>query len=312
MKAVYSTELATETARAALAGVSPGTVDSIVFEEVRSPWEERVRLHSRKNHTEAVFCIWKSPAFLSARIHRLALYILDSLDPVFQYDRDAAAALSAVPQIRQDHNHIWSIYVDSRIERMGLENFFDRALRRNLFVDGRKGYPWSLSIMIFEKLWEKEHFTHPEIMAYARNPEKALKDVAVMDLDAFEVEINRCGGSGSVKDHITNMPSPQLRDVAHRLLAFLAESCDGARVDACCYGMRLISEGEVFAEMVVSRRDSILITLFGFESDHRVTYALGTDPLDMERIQTKIKETYDAISRHSHARRLTEPLRVPI
>jgi hypothetical protein len=310
---VYSNEIAEKTARAALACEAAGPIDGVVLNEAKSPWEEKIRLLRTRDSIEAELHVWKSPEFLAARINRLALYALDSLDPTFVFDMKAMVALKADPKIRRAHNHIWSIYVDSRIERMGLENFFDRSLRRNLFVDSQRSNAWSLSNRLFNRLWRKERFTHLEIIDYARKlGEMVMEDVEDLDPYTFDVEMNRYRGDCSAGDCVEAIPSRELKDVATGLLSFVAGACRGTLVEPCYYGIRFIHEGIVFAEMVTTKKNSLLLTLFDFASESRASYVLGADCQEMEKIQEALKEIYDAISLFSQARRSKEPLGFPM
>ena len=36
-------------------------------------------------------------------------------------------------------------------KRMGIENFFDKTLRKNLFIDSQKNLPWTISNLFFDK-----------------------------------------------------------------------------------------------------------------------------------------------------------------
>jgi hypothetical protein len=310
-RAVYTSELVEGTARAVLAGVPGAALNHIVLRDVRSPWEEKIRLQSSRNKTDITFFIWKSPEFLIARVHRLALYVLDYFDPAFTYDRNGVSALQATPGIRRTHHHIWSIYVDSRIEKMGLENFYDRPLRRSLFIDSQKTWPWTVSSRFFERLWEKERFTHPEIIDYARDPGKLTGDAEPAQADAFELEISRYAVGRTLKEHVEKIPSRQLRELAHTLLAFVSSRCRETIVEMSYYGVRFMSQGELFAEMVTTKNDVLLFTLFDCRNAESKNYTIGTDTQGLEQIQRAIKDAYDTISQ-SHSTDLKESFSVPI
>ena len=106
------------------------------------------------------------------RIYRLFLYVCDALNDQFQYDPTHTPHGSNEPKIRETYNHIWGIYIDRRIEEMGIENFFDKTLRRNLFIDSQKNLPWTISTLFFNKLWSKDIYTHAEMIDYAYNLDK--------------------------------------------------------------------------------------------------------------------------------------------
>jgi hypothetical protein len=309
----YTNEIAEGTAQAALVSASRGVISGFVLKEAKSPWAEKIRLRRTWEYIEAELHIWMSPEFLAARINRLALFALDSLDPGFAFDMDAMVALRADARIRRAHNHIWTIYVDSRIERMALDNFFDRSLRRNLFVDSQRAHPWSVSDRVFDQLWRKEHFTHPEIIDYARRLEEIMADgVQNADSRTFEVEMSHYRGDYSALDCVKAIPSQELKEAANRLLDFVSNTCRGTLIEPCYYGIRFIHQGIVLAEMVTSKRDSLLVTLFDVPSQNLASYALGTDSRDIENILAAVKGIYDAISRHSQRDHSEEPLRFPM
>lgn len=312
-QAVYSKEIAEEEAKSALITASGGIINSFALKAARSPWEEKIRLHRNWDYVEAELHIWKSPQFLAARINRLALFVRDSLDPDFAFDMDAMVALRADPGIRRAHNHIWTIYVDSRIEKLGLDNFFDKSLRRNLFLDSQRRHSWAVSNRLFDKLWRKEGFTHPEIIDHAKKLEgMLLKDVEDIDCNTFEVEMNGYRGDYSAEDCVEAILPKELKDGAKVLLNFVNGVCRGAHIETCCYGIRFIHEGIIFAEMATTKKDSLPLTLFDFSSETSVSYVLGRDLGNMEKIQDALKEIYEAISFHFQNNRSEEPARVPM
>jgi hypothetical protein len=311
----YSVENVKGMAEAAISIAPVGAINNILLKEVKSPWQEKVLLHSSNNYTDAIFFVWKSDEFLRARVQRLALYVLDALDPGFRYDGDALIKPGMTPKIRQTHNHIWSIYVDSRIAKMGLESFFDRTLRRNLFLDAEKAYPWHLSKRFFGKLWEREGLTHPEILDYACDLGKVMEGAESRTrTEYFEVEINLHLAEGSVEDRLKRIAREDLREMSRELLEFVTTRCPETTVHLSYYGIRFIVEGELLAEMITTKADTLLITLFDFPHGKKWTcYDLGRSPQEMGQIQGRIKQLYDEISRHhSHARHLREPSRIPI
>jgi hypothetical protein len=309
---VYTPETVERMARSVLTMGSGPAVRNVSLKEVCSPWDERIRLRFKAGHTDIMLHIWNSPQFLAARIHRLVLYGLDSLNPVFNYDKSAAVALDLTPRTRETHNHIWSIYVDSRIERMGLENFFDRTVRRNLFVDSQKTYPWALSRVLFDKLWERGSFTHQEIMYYANDLGKLLDHHKTWDPEAFEIEINRSVSDHSVMKQVESILSPALRNTADALLEFVTSRCRGTLIEPSYYGIYFMYEQEIFAEMVTTKKDSIHLTLFDFQLEKHMAYVLTENPRDIQEVQEAMKEIYHKISRHSYLKTLKNPYSMPI
>jgi hypothetical protein len=309
---VITAETVKRMARVALATGSGPVVRNISLNEVCSPWDEKVRLRCKAGHLDIILHIWNSPQFLTARIHRLVLYGLDSLDPAFEYDRNAVLTLGLTPKTRETHNHIWSIYIDSRIEKMGLENFFDRTLRRNLFVDSQKAYPWALSSVFFDKLWKRGSFTHPEIIDYARDLAKLLDHHKVWDPEAFEIEINRFVSDHSALKQVENIFSPALKHIADTLLTFITSRCRGTLIEPSYYGIYFMYDQEIFAEMVTTKKDSLLLTLFDFQLERHVAYVLTEESQGLQKVQEAMKEIYDKISLHSYLKTMKNPYSTPI
>jgi hypothetical protein len=308
----YTPETVKRIARAALAMGSGPAVRSISLKEVCSPWDEKVQVRFKAGHTDITLHIWNGPQFLAARVHRLVLYGLDSLSPAFSYDRNAVLAMNLTPRTRETHNHIWSIYVDSRIEKIGLENFFDRTLRRNLFVDSQKTYPWALSSVLFDKLWERGSFTHQEIIDYAHDLAKLLDHQKIWDPDAFEIEINRSVSDHSVMKLVEGISSPALRNITGTLLEFVTSRCRGTLIEPSYYGIYFMYEQEIFAEMVTTKQDALHLTLFDFQLEKHMAYVLTENPQGIQEVQEAMKEIYDKISRHSYLKTLKNPYSMPI
>jgi hypothetical protein len=287
-------------------------IRNVDISKARSPWDEKTRLRLRKGCFDTRLHLWDSFRFLYARIYRLLLYVSDSLDLRFHYDPNAFDDPAEEPRIRETHNHIWGIYVDSRVERKGLDNFFDRTLRRNLFIDSQRSYPWSISKLFFEKLWERERFTHAEIIEYARNPDRLLEDNSIWDRNAFEIEISRSLGDHSVKKHIDDIPSPILRDFADDILRFVASHCRGTLIESSYYGTYFMYDQEIFAEMLTTKSDSLLLTLFDFQRTSSTSYVVGENSKDIPEIEGAIKTIYDSISLHSQLKAMKNPYGPPI
>jgi hypothetical protein len=313
IKSAFESDTAERIARAALALGPHAQIKNISIKEVGSPWDEKVRLRDRTGYHDVRLDVWRSPKFLPARIYRLVLYVLDSLDPGFKYDQNTLILAGLTSKTKETYNHIWSIYVDSRIEKMGFENFFDRILRRNLFVDSQKTYPWALSIFLFDKLWEKGSFTHQEIIEYSHNLSKLLDHSESWDPEAFEIEMNRSVSHHSIKKHVEKIFSPALRDIADTLLRFVTSRCRGTLIESSYYGIYFMYDQEIFAEMVTTKKDSLLITLFDYQLQKHATYIFGeTEPQDIQKVQDAIKEIFDRISLHSHLKAIRDPYRGPI
>jgi hypothetical protein len=136
--------------------------------------------------------------------------------------------------------------------------------------------------------------------------------VQSVDSRAFEVEMSHYRGDYSALDCVKAISSQELKEAANRLLDSVSNTCRGTLIEPCYYGIRFIHQGMVFAEMVTSKRDSLLVTLFDVVSQNRASYALGTDSRDIEDFLAAVKGIYDAISRHSQRDHSEEPLRFPM
>jgi hypothetical protein len=283
------------------------SIRHIEIEEVDSPWNEKVTIKRKRDSLDAKISLWGDPLYLYGRIFRLFLYIYDSLHPVFQYDPQKVPNGSIEQRERETYNHIWGIYIDSRMERRGIENFYDRILRRNLFIDAQKNLAWKESSRLFQRLWEKETYTHPEIIEYACHLNRLSGTERLVHLASFEVEINRSPVDHSVKNHIGQMTSNVLRDKANGILKFTADHCRGTLIDSSYYGIYFMYDQEIFAEMVTTKSDVLLLTLFDFESNVNETYTLE-EHSEIETLQAKILEIYDRISSHIQLKAIKNPV----
>ena len=288
-------------------------IRDIYMKEVDSPWGERIiRLQRKPGPVDVKLTLWKNDMFLYGRIYRLFLYISDALDPNFQYNPELTPHGVAEPKARETYNHIWGIYVDSRLEKMGIESFFDKTLRRNLFIDTQKALPWTVSNLLFEKLWNKGAFTHPEMINYAFNLDKVSEHDGSVDFDAFEIEIGRSLMVHTAKKNVHNIASNSLRDIAYRILNFTTSHCKGTLVESSYYGIYFMYDQEIFAEMATTRPDTLLITLFDFQSNLHRTYTVTEDSEEINIIQQAIKKIYDRIAIHSRLKVIKNPYGAPV
>jgi hypothetical protein len=282
------------------------SIRKIEIEEVDSPWNERVAVRRKRGSFDVKISLWKAPRFLYGRLYRLFLYIGDALDPTFQYDPEKVPNGSIEPRERETYNHIWGIYIDSRLERKGIENFYDRILRRNLFIDIQKDLAWRESSDLFQRLWEKEIFTHPEIIDDAFHLNKLFNADRLDYPEAFEIEINKSPIDHSVRKHIDRMASNGLREKANDLLTFTADHCRGTLMESSSYGIYFMYDQETFAEMVTTKSDVLLLTLFDFQSNVNESYTI-TESSEIQTIQTKIQDIYDRISSHLRLKSIKNP-----
>jgi hypothetical protein len=285
-------------------------VGDIHLRSVSSPWDEKIRLKQRGKKQGGIdISLWDGEEFLCGRIYRLLLYVSDALDPRFLYRSEEKPRGSEEPKVREIYHHLWSISVDSRIERAGIDNFFDRALRRNLFIDVLRNLPWNVSGKIFDDLWEAGDTTHPEMISCARD----LLELAERNenRDAFETEISRSAGLYP-HDHIDKILSSRLRRAAEALLAFTRIHCKGTLIESSYYGIYFMRHQEIFAEMVTTKKDVLLLTLFDFETKVQSTYAISEALHDLKPIQQKIKEIYSKINYHATLQTIRNPYTDPL
>jgi hypothetical protein len=281
--------------------------------EVDSPWGERVtRIKPKSSITDIRLTLWKNDMFLYGRIYRLFLYVSDAFDPDFHYNPTLTPHGVAEPKARETYNHIWGIYVDSRIEKMGIDNFFDKTLRRNLFIDSQKTLPWTVSNILFERLWDKGAFTHPEMIDYAFNIDKLSEHDAPAEFDAFEIEISKSLSEHTAKKIVDNIASNTLRDIAYRILNFVTSQCKGTLIESSYYGIYFMYDQEIFVEMATTRPDALLITLFDFQSNLDRTYTVTGDSEEINTIEEAIKRIYDRIANHSRLKVIKNPYAVPV
>ncbi len=265
------------------------SVKSLFIEKTDSPWQEKALIKRKKWHLDVKIIIWDDDAFLYGRIYRLFLYIQDVLNPAFQYDPKITPDENNEPGVRDRYNQIWSLYVDSRMERLGIENFYDRVLRRNLFIDMSKELPWEDADKIFQTLWKKETYTYPEIVDHAAHfsmLEGRSRQASV------EVDIKRCAKEPYVKNHLERISSKTFRDTINELLSFTAYNCKDAYIESSYYGISFLYQRRVFIEIIPSWENHLFITMLDPETNRYETYVC-TEGSDISTIQKTIKEEYD-------------------
>jgi hypothetical protein len=289
------------------------SIKDIHIEEVGSPWNEKVILLKKRNvYNDVKLCLWTNNTFLSGRIHRLFLYISDALDQDFKYDEKIVPHGTWEHKARETYNHIWGIYVDSRIANMGMENFFDKTLRRNLFIDTQKNLPWPVSNLLFEKLWNKEKYTHNEIIHYANNLDELSGIDNAIELNAFEIEIGRSLTDQTVRKHIDSIASNTIRDIAYNIINFTASHCKGTLMESSYYVIYFMYDQEIFAEILTTKTDGLHVTLFDFNSNIHRTYIVTEDSEEIQAVQQFIKTIYDNIANHSRLKAIKNPYTAPI
>ena len=281
-------------------------VRKIRIDQVNSPWNERVEIKKKGILLDVKLSIWDDPLCLYGRLYRLLMYVGDVLQPEFQYDPEKVPNNSTEPGIRETYNHIWGIYIDSRVEKRGIDNFYDRVLRRNLFVDAQKSLSWQESSRIFQRFWDREFYTHRQIIDDAYHLNEVLTKGVSNSADAFEVEIAASRIDDSVQTHIDRIASSGLREKAEHFMRFAKDHCRGTLVESSSYGLYFMYDQEIFAEMITTRGDALLISVFDFQLDFQESYRL-TEESESEPILEKMRDIYNRISSHLRLKSINNP-----
>ena len=275
-------------------GIAP-LIRSVVIEKGNSPWSEKAHIKWKKDHLDVKAFIWDDPTYLYGRIYRLFLYIVDVLNPVFEYKPRISPDEEQEPKIRERYNQIWSIYVDSRMERLDIENFYDKTLRKNLFIDSEKELSWDAAGAIFETLWDKESYTYPEIIDYSYDFKKIKLKTSIVSMDNFTKHLNDLLQSPSVTKHLDNIPTPKFREIVNDIISFAAYHCKDAFIQSKYYGICLLYHRQAFLEMIPTGKDSLYFTIFDAEANVYKTQTVN-DKTDIHALQELIKEKYNKIA----------------
>jgi hypothetical protein len=233
-------------------------------------------------------------AFLPGRVFRLFLYILDVLDPQFQYNPKLAPDEEKEPEITARYNQIWSLYVDSRMERRGIENFFDGRTRRNLFIGMERRLSWEEGKAVFQKLWMKPLFTYPEIIDCSYHLEALKDEEAAGPIGAPEVEIAGRIDSPGVRQHIERVAVPEIRDLLNEVLSFTAYHCKDCLIGSSYYGIFFVFQRRVFVELIPTPENLLYFTFINPQSNAYETETI-TVRANLEAIQTRVRDTYHAV-----------------
>ena len=274
------------------------SIRSVYVEGTDSPWNEKALIKRKGGGLDVKITVWRDEAFLPGRVFRLFLYILDVLDPLFQYDPKLAPDEEKEPEITARYNQIWSLYVDSRMERRGVENFFDWRTRRNLFIGMEKRLSWEEGKAVFQKLWTKPSFTYPEIIGFSRHLD-TLKNGPAGPIAAPEVEIAARIDSPGVREHIERAALPEFRNLLNEVLSFTAYHCKDCFMGSSYYGIFFVFQRRVFVELIPTPEDLLYFTCINPESNVYETEALTTGA-DLTAVQKRVRDTYHAILARSH------------
>jgi len=270
------------------------SIRNIYFENTDSPWNEKALIKRKKDYLDVKATIWDDKEFLYGRIYRLFLYVYDVLNPQFQYNPQMSPDEYKEPRLKDRHNQIWSIYVDSRIEKGGIENFFNKAVRKNIFIDAEKDLTWEESSLIFQKLWERKSYTYPEITNYTYNLSSITENKITQPV-SFELDMIKRLKHLSVKDHIDNIQSGIIRKIVNELLSYTAYHCKDIFFQPSHFGITMTYHKVFFAEMIPTMENTLLLTLINPISRLNETTIL-TEESDIESTQQFIRDTYNRFS----------------
>jgi len=276
-------------------GIAP-LISSVIIENEDSPWSEKAHIKWKKDHLDVKAFVWDDPTYLYGRIYRLFLYIVDVLNPIFEYKPRISPDEQQEPTVRERYNQIWSIYVDSRMERLEIENFFDKTLRKNIFIDSEKNLSSTAADTIFDALWEKESYTYPEIIEYAYDLKKLKLKTPIVKVDTFNKHITDLLHGSSVSRHLENIPSSEFRETVNDIISFAAYHCKDAFILSKYYGICILYNRQVFLELIPTGKDSLYLTIFDGQTNTFSTLTV-TKETDTSSIQELIKEKYALIAK---------------
>ena len=277
-------------------GIAP-RIRNLYIEHVDSPWNEKALIKRKKDHLDVKVLIWDNDTFLYGRIHHIFLYIVDVLSPSFLYDPQKTPDEERDPVARNLYNQIWSIFVDSRLANRGIESFYDRALRRSIFIDTLRGIDWRQSDAIFTALWDRVDMTYPEIIDLTYKLLGSIEERR-RDTRASETCLVPFLREHSVRKHIDQFDSEKLRAHTDELLSFTAYNCKDVFIQSTYYGIVLLYQNRVFVEMIPKGTKVLLVTIYSNESHAYSTTAIEEDS-DLAKIESDIKEEYRKSSMHS-------------
>lgn len=269
------------------------SVRRVRVESTDTPWNEKVLIDRKTEHLDVKLIVWEDNLFLYGRVYRLLLYVYDFLNREFGYDAGKVPKEEEESSVRGLYRQIWSIYVDSRMEKMGIPNFYDRTMRRNLFMDARRDLMWEEAFALFDTLWNKGSYSHEDIVTYAHNLDRMLRSTQDSGGRAIETELNDLLKEHSVSKHLNRLSSARLKDTADKILSFTTHSCKGAVIRSSYYGIRLEFEKRVIGEML-PMGNRILLTLIDNFSKQS-TFAI-TESSDAREFQPAILDTFKTYS----------------
>jgi hypothetical protein len=273
-----------------------GFIENLLVEDARSPWQEKILIKGARGHLDIKTIIWDDELFLFGRTYRLLLYAADVLNPQFLFDPTMMPDESRETLFRGRHNQLWCIYVDSRVEKMGIDNFYDKTLRKNLFIDSEKGLAWKEADDIFEMFWEKSSFSYPEIVDYAGNFEKLLKrKTGSGESVPREIEITAHLRKPSIQKQLEKIPSEILRNKIQELLNFIAKNYKGIRIEPSYYGILFLYGQKLLVELIALEDNALIFTILDVHSGMYRTYPVNesTDTDTIRNVIRVLVSTFD-------------------
>lgn len=273
------------------------SIHNIFIEETDSPWNEKALIKRKKDYLDVKITIWEDSSFLYGRIYRLFLYVYDVLNPDFLYNPQIAPEEDKESRLKDRHNQIWSIYVDSRLEKKGIENFFNKSVRKNIFLDAEKEFTWEEASLIFDRLWEQKSYTYREITDYTYNLAALIHGNTVKN-NSFELDMSKCIHNVCVKDHIDNIQSTVYKKMINELLSYTAYHCKDAYIKSSHYGIIITYQKGFFAEIIPTNENTLLLTITK-PGMHSYETEIIKEDSNIETIQKHIREIYNMIAIHA-------------
>ena len=273
-----------------------GSIENLLIEDARSPWQEKIIVKGAQGHLDIKTIIWDDEMFLFGRTYRLLLYPADVLNPQFLFDPTMMPDESRDPLSRGRHNQLWCIYVDSRIEKMGIDNFYDKTLRKNIFIDSEKGLAWKEADDIFEILWGKTSFSYPEMVDYACNFEKLLTEKTVSgEIVPREIAITAHLKKPSIQKQLEKIPSDILRNKMQELLNYIAKNYKGIRIEPSYYGILFLYGQKLLVELIALEDNALIFTILDVHSGMYRTYPVNesTDTDTIRNVIRVLVSTFD-------------------
>lgn len=142
-------------------------IDLYVSSDESRPIEERRAIVIQVRPEELI-----DPSYLQIFLRRELLHIIDMINPEFQYEPMLPKAEQGAQHdtmLQDRYRALWDTTIDGRLIRDGL---LPEAARERRFEDFRETFPMlgeSLESS-FERFFEAEGHSHPELVAFAQNP----------------------------------------------------------------------------------------------------------------------------------------------